>query len=62
MEKSVAFWRDEIPRRAQRWANEDAEAREAHVAKQRAAARRRAADWPIERIRVLMADAEKEQT
>jgi len=55
-ETTCEFWRAEIPRRARRWAAEDAARQQAWEAELHAAQARRAAEWPPERIRALMAE------
>lgn len=55
IEKSCAYWHGEIPRRAARWAAEDAARRAAWERQLHVEQGQRAADWPVERIRALMA-------
>ena len=52
---NVEQWKTEITRRAAQWADEQDAAEEAHKQRVKAEQRRRAAEWPIERIRALMA-------
>jgi hypothetical protein len=47
-------WKIEIPRRARRWAAEDAAVEGARVVAFFADRDRRKAEWPVERIRALM--------
>jgi uncharacterized protein involved in exopolysaccharide biosynthesis len=54
---SIAYWLGEIPRRAARWAAEDAAAVRAREAAIIADRDRRAVEWPVERIRALMTEA-----
>jgi hypothetical protein len=53
---TCAEWKILIPRRARQWAAEDVATERARVAAIVAARVRREAEWPVERIRELMAN------